>query len=88
MKKVLAFIKWHLDKWSLTQRLWMIAGACFGFGLPDYLKTNEINLALKIAFTMWAIIFLKWFVWDMITDSWKRFENERRDLFKTIDEGK
>lgn len=88
MKKFAAFLKWHYNSWSFTQKLWILAAACFGWGAADYIKTGEPGVSIQIAWALWIVIFLKWFVWDMISASWKRFENERKDLFKTIDEGK
>lgn len=88
MKKFLAFLKWHYNSWSPTQKIWMVGGACFGYGLPDYIKTGEPNTAMIIAWACWIAVFSKWFFWDSAVSSWKKFEGERKDLFKTIDEGK
>lgn len=88
MKKFFAFLKWHYNQWSPTQIVWLIGCMSFGAGLPDYIKTNVVNDAMVVTAVCWLAVFAKWFVWDMVRDSWKRFEKERSDLFKTIDEGK
>lgn len=88
MKKFLAFIKWHVNSWSPTQRLWMLGAFFFGVSLADYYQTGEPNTATYIAWACWAFVFAKWFIWDTAVDSWSRFSQERKDLFKTIDEGK
>jgi len=88
MKKFFAFLKWHWDNWSFGQRVYIIGAMFVGFGLKDSLETNTPNLAVQIGFAIWATVLLKWFFWDSFANSWKRFEQERRDLFKTIDEGK
>lgn len=88
MKKFVAFIKWHWSNWDTMQKIWLLGGFFFGAGIADYHSTGEPGLALKIAGALWIVVFAKWFVWDTITDSWKRFEHERKDLFNTIDKGK
>lgn len=88
MKKVLAFIKWHWDKWSFGQRAYIIGGFFIGAGFRDFMVTGTPPIMMQIGFAIWCSILLKWFFWDSMINSWKRFENERRDLFKTIDEGK
>ena len=84
MKKFLAFIKWHYKSWSFTQKIWMLGGGCFGYGLPDYLKTNEVNTAMILACCCWGTVFLKWFVWDSIKASWLKYKQHRNELFNTI----
>lgn len=88
MKKVFEYLKWVLNRWTFSQKMWILGAYFFGWGIMDYIKTQEINTAISIAFTIWGITFIKWFVWDPILDSWARFDKERKDLFKTIDEGK
>ena len=87
MKKVLAFLRWHWNSWDWTQRIWMLGAGFFGAGISDYWHTKEPGLALKIALSCWALVFVKWICWDAVRASWKRFENERKDLFTTIDKG-
>lgn len=88
MKKFMAFLKWHWDSWDFYQKVWMFGAGFFGAGIADYYTTGQPGTAIKIAFALWALAFVKWFCWDMSVASWKRFETERKDLFKTIDEGK
>ncbi len=88
MKKFMAFLKWHWDSWDFYQKVWMFGAGFFGAGITDYYTTGQPGTAIKIAFALWALAFVKWFFWDMSVASWKRFETERKDLFKTIDEGK
>jgi hypothetical protein len=88
MKKFFAFLKWHISKWSPTQRLWMLGAFFFGAGAMDYIETGKPNTSIFIAWACWIAVFVKWFMWDTAVDSWKQFEGERKDLFKTIDEGK
>lgn len=88
MKKVLAFLKWHWSNWDFTQKIWLLGAGFFGAGIVDYVSTGQPGLAIKIAWTLWAIVFIKWFMWDSVIYSWKRFETERKDLFNTIDKGR
>lgn len=84
MKDVLAFLKWHWSKWSFTQRLFLVGAGLLGFGVPDLLKTGEMNMSIRGAFIVWSVIFLKWFVWDATVYSWNQFKKERKELFETI----
>ena len=88
MKKFLAFLRWHWDSWTFGQRVYLLGAFFVGAGLKDSLVNGEPSLSVQIGFGIWSTVFLKWFFWDMFADSWKRFEKERKDLFKTIDEGK
>ena len=88
MKKFFAFLKWHWSSWDFMQKMWMLGAAFFGAGIADYWTTGQPGLSIRIAWTIWGLVFAKWFFWDVSVDSWKRFESERKDLFKTIDEGK
>jgi uncharacterized membrane protein len=88
MKKFLAFLKWHWDSWTFGQKVYIIGGFFVGVGFKDFMETGTPPIAMQIGFAIWFSILLKWFFWDSIRDSWKRFEQERRDVFKTIDEGK
>jgi len=88
MKKFLAFLKWHWDSWRFGQRVYIIGAFFMGIGLKDTIETGTPSLSVKIGLAIWCSVLLKWFFWDTIADSWKRFEQERKDLFKTIDEGK
>jgi hypothetical protein len=88
MKKFLAFLKWHWDKWSFGQKVYIIGGFFVGAGFRGFMEIGVPPVTMQIGFAIWCYILLKWFFWDSIADSWKRFEQERKDLFKTIDEGK
>lgn len=88
MKKFLAFLKWHWDKWEVSQRIYLLGAFFVGAGAVESIQTGVPNTSVQIGFAIWGFIFLKWFFWDNISASWKRFEQERKDLFKTIDEGK
>jgi uncharacterized membrane protein len=88
MRKFLAFLKWHWDSWTYGQQVYIVGGFFIGMGLKDTLTTGEPNWAVQLGAAIWCSVLLKWFFWDTFADSWKRFEQERRDLFKTIDEGK
>lgn len=88
MKKFMAFLKWHYDSWSFSHKVYMLGAGFVGAGAADYWRTNEMNTAIKIGFSLWLLVIAKWFLWDTTMYSWKQFEKERKDLFRTIDEGK
>jgi len=88
MKEVWQFLKWHWDSWSFGQRLYIIAAGFFGAGINGWIRDGsppwQIHLALGIMFT----VMVKWIFIDSIVASWKQFKQEKRDLFRKIEEGK
>jgi len=88
MKTFFAFLKWHWNSWDLYQKFWILGAAFFGAGITDYYTTGQPGLAIKLAWTLWMLVFIKWFFWDTVVHSWKRFKDERKELFNTIDKGK
>lgn len=88
MKKFAAFLMWHYNSWSFGQRVYILGAMFVGWGFCEFIDTGNPPISMQIGFAIWCSILLKWFFWDSISASWKRFEQERRDLFKTIDEGK
>lgn len=86
MNKLFAFLKWHWSKWTPGQRVYILSAGFIGAGIADYWESGIINLPMRIGFGMMLAVLIKWFFWDTTIASWKRFEEERKDLFKTIKE--
>jgi hypothetical protein len=87
MKEIYHFIKWQLNKWSLDELLYFTAAGLFGCSIVESDKETSA-LLLRIAITMIVLLLLKWTVWESTRRSWRRYKQEKRDLFKTIDQGK
>lgn len=88
MKEFLYFLKWHWDKWSWSQRVYLVGAGFFGSGVAEWITTNVMPWQIQVAFTIWAAVLSKWVFWDSTIASWKNYKKEKSDLFKTIEEGK
>lgn len=86
MKEVLYFIKWHWDKMSVSQRIWLLGCAFFGASIPAYIDGDMSPWQSIIAFTIWGVVFLKWFIWDTTKHSFQTFRKEKTNMFNTIKE--
>ena len=86
MKDIIGFFQWHWRQWTASQRFYILGAAFFGAGIPDYWKTGETNLMLRLALGIWILVFLKWFMWDLSVDSWNRYKKEKYGIFDTIKE--
>lgn len=88
MKTFWAYLKWMWSKWQPTQRIWLLGCFFFGAGLSNWWETKEPGLSIQIAWAIWFVVIIKWFIWDTVAYSWQRFKQERKDLLNTIKEGK
>jgi hypothetical protein len=84
INKVFGFLKWHWDQWTFSHRVYMLGAFCVGCGLPDAIKGGGPNIMMMIGFGFWFLIFLKWFVWEPVQDSWTKYCEQRKSLFTTI----
>lgn len=84
MKEIFRFIVWHWRKWSVDQRFYMLAGFLIGCGIKDAIEGNGPNILMKAGLAILFVIFLKWFVWEPIRESWLKYKAERNQLFETI----
>ena len=84
IKEVLGFLKWHWDDWSISHRFYMLAAFLVGCGLEDSIAGNGPNILMQTGLAILFAIFLKWFVWEPIRDSWSRYCNHRNSLLTAI----
>lgn len=88
MKEIGRFLKWHWDKWSWGQRVYILGAGFFGAGLGKWFETGIVPWQIQVAFTIWGVILAKWFFWDSTIASWKTYKQEKADIFRKIEEGK
>lgn len=86
MKEFLHFLKWQWNKLVISQKFWLLGCAFFGAGITEYLNGNFKPWQAMVAFSIWGIIFLKWFIWDTINHSFQEFRKEKTNMFNTIKE--
>ena len=88
MKSVWYFLKWHWSKWTWGQRVYILGAGFFGSGLAEWFTTGTAPWQITVAFTIWGVIFAKWFLWDSTIASWNQYKKEQKDLLDTIRDGK
>lgn len=82
--EVLRFLKWHWDSWGVDQRFYMLAAFLIGCGLKDAIAGNGPNILMQAGLAILFGIFLKWFVWEPLRDSWAKYRAHRNELLNTI----
>lgn len=86
MKDVLLFIKWQYQKLEFYQKIFILNSFVMGFTLA---REDEISKIIFYCSLMVPLLFLcKWFIIDSIRDNWKKFKEQKSNLFNTIKEGK
>ena len=80
--EILRFLRWQWRKFELWQRLFIFAMFIQGVGLamapPWSVWISGLGAAIVLGYL------IKWAVWDNIKASWRRYQEERNQLFKTI----
>lgn len=80
--KIWAFIKWHYSKLQFWQKLWILAFVNFGWFIAG---GGQSEIALAIGVSLIIVVITKWLITDPIINSWKKFKQERQDLFDLIE---
>ena len=81
---LLRFLKWHWDNWSVDQRFYMGAAFLVGCGLKDAIEGNGPNILMQTGLGILFAIFVKWFGWEPVRDSWLKYRAHRNELLDTI----
>ena len=86
MKDVWLFVKWQCAKLETWQIVFLINLFLMGF---TAFRTDEMSKAIVTTTLLVPFMFMiKWFVIDSIRDNWKKFKEQKANLFNTIKEGK
>ena len=86
MKDFALFVKWQYSKLESWQKIFLVNFFLLGF---TAFRTDEISRAIfLITLIVPALYTVKWFVIESMIDSWKKFKQEKAELFNTIKEGK
>ena len=87
MKKVLNFIAWKWNQYDVWQKLWWFA--CFNLGgyiVAQKGSTHEQVCQYLFVVPM-TIVFFKWFVWDMVKNSWDEYNKEQEEIVRIMKDG-
>lgn len=84
MKNILNFIGWQYRKLETWQKWYLFAGFLFGGGV-GYTGTPN-NWASMTGIGIIFFMMCKWFIWDALVSSYKKYQEERNTLFQNIKE--
>jgi hypothetical protein len=82
--KIWAFVKWHYKKLEFWQKFFLVGFFAMGWGFASPSHSTEEFVAYMVALTSINCVFFKWFVWDPMKDSYRKFQKEQHELFNTI----
>lgn len=86
MKDFMLFIKWQYAKLEFWQKVYLVNFFLLGF---TAFRTDEVSKVIfYITLLVPFVYMVKSFVIDSMIDSWKKFKQEKANLFNTIKEGK
>lgn len=85
-KDILTFLQWQWRKWEFWQKCYILSAPLLGAGLAvdDPYRSYLVAVPVLICFTF----MIKWFIIEPIKSSWTRFQEDKKNLFNTIKEGK
>ncbi len=86
MKDVWLFVKWQYGKLEFWQKVYFVNFFLMGFTAFREDETSKIIFYCTILVPF--LYMCKWFIFDQIKDSWKKFKEQKANLFNTIKEGK
>jgi len=82
--KIWAFIKWHYRRLEVWQKIWLFGTMAFGWAWASPDHSTEQFVAFMIFVTCIGGLLAKWWFWDSIRSSYKKFQEEQQGLFDTI----
>lgn len=76
------YIRWVWSRWETWQKFFMVGAFLVGAGLgaPDPYSIWLLGTGCTLIYG-WAV---KWMVWDNAKKSWKKYCDERDNLFSVI----
>jgi len=84
MKDVWLFVKWQYSKLEFWQKIFIVNFFLMGFTAA---RTDEVSRYIFIFTIMVPFLYMtKWFLIDSIRASWKKFKEQKANLFNTIKE--
>lgn len=86
MKDLWLFCKWQYAKLELYQKIFILNFFVMGITMA---RKDEISSYIFFGTVLIPFLFMiKWFVIDSIIDNYKKFKEQKANLFNTIKEGK
>lgn len=86
IKDIVLFLQWQWNKFQFWQKCFIFSSFFFGGALvaePPYVfYFTLVPLIVVFGFAF------KWFFIDPTLEAWKKFQDEKENLFSTIKEGK
>lgn len=85
MKDVWLFVKWQLSKMEFWQKVFFVNMFVMGFTALRTDETSKMIFMITI-FVPFAYM-VKWFVLEPMFASWRKFKDDKANLFNTIKDG-
>jgi hypothetical protein len=82
MKEVFLFLKWQWKRWQLWQKIYLAAMSSFLIAV--LLPAPYGKYALLIPVTVVFVSVGKWWIWDMMKESWLKYKSEKKQLLDVI----
>jgi hypothetical protein len=87
MKKVFNFIAWKYRQYDIWQKLWFFS--CFWLGA--YITAEKGSTHEQVYQYLFigslAVVFFKWFIWDMVKSSWDDYNKEQEKIVDILRDG-
>jgi len=83
-KEIVNFVQWQWNKYEFWQKCFVASSAFFGAALVAPAPYGQY-----LSFVPMCVIFsfmTKWLVWDGAKAQWKKYKEEKENLFTTIKE--
>ena len=82
--KIFAFIKWQWNRWNIGIKflIFSILIIIGSFIAPSPIDKYLLGAGLLVTLTLQ----MKWFIWDSIKSSYKKYQEEQQHLFTIIKE--
>lgn len=82
MREILKFLAWQWRKWEFWQKCFIVSAPLMGASIaaPEAWRIYLAAIPMLVAFGFT----FKWFVWDGVRSSWRKYCEERNKLFGVI----
>jgi hypothetical protein len=82
IKEILLFIKWQWRKCEFWQRCYLVGAFFLGMAAFSPSPYNMYIAVVPVA--MFFVSTFKWWMFDPMMESWRKYKKEKQNLFDTI----
>ncbi len=86
MNDLWLFVKWQYEKLEFYQKVYIVNFFLMGF---TAFREDEVSRTIFYCTIVIPFLFMcKWFIIDSLIDNWRKFKEQKSNLFNTIKDGK